>query len=495
MLLQTTYVLIIAVENYLDPKSFPKVDYASNDADDLKEVLINNRISQDENITVLKNKKATNAAIRTELDRLTKYVTSNDRIFVFFAGHGAYAGERNFILPTDSYKTDILSTGVSIEYILGILKKAKTNKCILLLDCCHSGFVPGTDERGIDDSFMADELSYKYRGEEYICGFASCKSSQTSISHHSLKNGVWTHYLIKALNGDAKGYYEKGLLFSGALQNYLNKEVSSFVPMNSAKKRKQTPVMFGNISDRFIIADLNNSIEEKRRIVAVEDNTLKEVSLLNLDSGNIKSLSGFIKGSHTTPKTIYSGANDFVQKIGKNEIKDEIDELAPQIKNVLNYKRKDVQADSGDGLGSIVTPDFTYSMELKQSNTNADEYVIIRRLEDFTNSHLVLGGDFNKLFDGLFKKLEFKVSRKIDVEALIDMVEEMEDNDSIEIDYNPSDTSTCTITFREFEYEIFVTSESIAFQTPYSTTPVKLIEAYKGMRAVLIDSGSLNLLS
>jgi hypothetical protein len=71
----------------------------------------------------------------------------------------------------------------------------------------------------------------------------------------------------------------------------------------------------------------------------------------------------------------------------------------------------------------------------------------------------------------------------------------MDSDDSSEVDYNPSETSTCTITFNKFDYEIYVTSESVSFQTPFNTKPVELIEAYKEMRMVLLDTPNLNLLS
>ncbi len=495
MLVQTTHILIVAIENYLDNSSFPKVDYAAKDADDLKQVIIKNKIGLEENITQLKNERATNTAIKTELDRIIKYATLNDRIIVFFAGHGTYTNNTNYILPVDSYKTNITDTGIPIEFILGNFKKSKSNKCIIFLDCCHSGFIPGDDERGIDESFMADELIYNYRNEEYCVGFSSCKSNEKSISHPILKNGVWTHFLIKALNGEGKNCYEGGLLFSEKLQGYLNKEVSAFVPMHSTKRRTQTPMMFGNLSDRFIIADLNESFNERQMLARAEDKSLKSVSLLNIETGDIKSLSGFVKKIHTVPKNYYSGANDFVQKIGDSEVKDEIEELAVEIKNEIGYSRKQVKVSFDNGSGAIVTPDFTYYVELNQSENQPNEYILTKTLDNFTNSNLVLGKEFNSIFDGIFKKLEFKTNSDIDVDSLIDTIEEMENQENIKVEYNPSDTSTCTIIFNEFDYEIFVTSDSISFQTPYNTTPLELINAYKDMKVVLLESQELNLLS
>ena len=128
MLTEITYALIIAIENYNQPEHFPKVDYATKDADNIKDALISSSITEEGNITLLKNEKATHTAIKTDLDRLTKYATSNDRILIFFAGHGSFENEINYILPVDSYKTKISITGISIEYILGALKSAKTKK-------------------------------------------------------------------------------------------------------------------------------------------------------------------------------------------------------------------------------------------------------------------------------------------------------------------------------------------------------------------------------
>jgi hypothetical protein len=495
MLSEITYALIVSVEDYNQSDDFPKVDYASKDADEIYEALVLSSVVEEDNIRRLKSHEATQASIKTELEKLIRHPTSNDKILFFFVGHGAYVNGTNWILPVDSYKSNINNTGISIEYILQSFKKSVTKKCILFLDCCHSGFEPESGIRDIDDAFMTDELLLKYKDEEYCCGFASSKSDEKSISHISLKNGVWSHYLIKALKGEANGYYKGGILFSNDLQSYLNKNVSTFVPKHSTKRRKQTPVMFGNITDKFIVADLNTLFEEKIRLASIEGSTFKAVTLLSQEDDSIKSLPGFVRGSHTVPKTFFPEANNFIARIGEDLIKDEINEIRTEVKKAYNYKRTDIEVAVEDGMGSIVTPDFSYSMEILQSKEDASEYVLLRRLEEFDKSNIVTSNEFNEIFEGLFQKLEFRLDKTLNIEELVDKVEDMLENDSISIDYDDLNMNSCSIKFNNFEYEIFVTQNSIAFQTVYKTTPVKLIEAYKNMKQVLLENSSLNLLS
>src|SRR6185312_5378005 len=197
-----TYALIIAVEEYNQSTSFTKVKYAKKDAEEVAEALIGIGVNKDD-IKLLINTDATNTAILYELDILIKRATEADRIIVFFAGHGTYSNEKNYIIPVDAYKTQIKGTCIAIDIIMGYLKKSLSKRNLLFLDCCHSGFEPGEAVRDDESDFLAEELMYSYKDETYCVGFASSKSHEKSISDPTLKNGVWSHFLIKALRGEA----------------------------------------------------------------------------------------------------------------------------------------------------------------------------------------------------------------------------------------------------------------------------------------------------
>lgn len=489
----TTYALIVAVEHYHQPKYFPRVKYATKDATEFAEALKLNGINEDD-IILLLDSGATKTAIEKEIASISRKTLENDRIIFYFSGHGAFENRENYLLPVDGYNDDISTTCVSIKFILGKLNKSLSERNLLFLDCCHSGFEPGTDTKDIDRNFLADELIYNSKDEEYTLGFASCKSNQKSISHPLLKNGVWSHFLIKSLKGDAENIYENGILFSDKLQTYLNKTTQKYVKMNTDDKKDQVPIIFGNLTDRFVIADLNPIFEERERVKKVHDISFTNIVLLSEEDGQVKSLPGFQKKFHTVPTYSNSATQSFIIKIGQTIVQDEISELSKQIRTELKYKLKEVEAYTDDGTGAINTPDFTYTIELMHSLENPQQYLLIRKLINFRSSEMVLKPEFNGIFSNHFEKLEFSLSKKIDIEKLIYSIEDLEVNEKIELDYDPSDLSKCTISIKGVSYDILVTSKSLSITANFKTSPHNLIMAYKETQKAILENPELKML-
>lgn len=488
-----SYALVVAVENYSNPQNFSKVKYAEKDAQDFIAAIQNINVHTDD-IKFLLNEKATKAAILAELKSLSRRTLENDRIILYFAGHGVFFNENNHIAPVDAYKSNLQDTCVPISEILGYLKIAACNRNLLFLDCCHSGFEPGDLIRDVDASFMADELKYLYKDEEYCIGFASCKSNQVSISDPKLKNGVWSHYLIKALKGETNKLYDKGLLFHDKLQSYLNKEVSEFVKMNTSDRKDQTPIVFGNHTDKFIVADLNPILDEKEKNRKVADISFSNVTMISEEDGKVKQLPGFQKGFHHVPTNIYAGANKYVQEWAAKIIEDEIDELSTEIGEQMKYKRKQLEAWTEKGKGTIDTPDFIYTMLIYQSDDDPSEYVLERKLSSFDGSKAMLEAELNSIFSLYFERLELDLPEKVVVEELIDTIEELEDKDTVSVDYNRLDLSSCTIRIKGLTCDIKVTESSLSIVYDQKTDPITLIKAFKETHKAILGNPELKLL-
>jgi len=495
MSLGITYALVIAVGNYNNPKHFPVIKFAVKDAQDFIKTLIEIGVERDD-IKPLLDSNATKTAIEQEIKAITRKVTENDRIIFYFSGHGAYESRDNYLLPVDCYNDDLISTSISIHSLLGILNSSLCERNILFIDCCHSGFEPGEHTKDIDRSFLADKLIYDAKDEEYTVGFASCKSNQISITDPVLKNSVWTHFLIRALTANVEHphkLYEQGLLYSDKLQDYLNRNTKEYVKMNTADKKDQVPVIFGNVTNKFIIADLNPIFEDRERKRVANDISLIKISIISEDGGLVKSLPGFKKG-HTVPTYINSTTDGFIKGIGKSIIEDEISSLAQQIRKSLRYKLKEVEANCEYGLGAINTPDFTYAMEITQSKESPNEYVLIKKLTNFSSSEMVLKPEFNQIFSKHFDRLEFSLSKRINIEKFINAVEDMEDNESIELEYDPLDLSQCTISVKEAEYEILLTTNTMSIAAINKTSPLKLITAFKETYNAVLANPDLKML-
>lgn len=488
-----TYVIVVAVENYNEAKDFPKVDFAKKDAEDFISVLKKLGLDDEDFVTLI-NEKATSAAIIQKVKKIAERALENDRIIFYFAGHGFYENGENLLGSVDAIKTAKLDTCVPLNKILGFLKKSLSKHKILFIDACHSGFEAGEYIRDGLDNFEADELIYLFRKEEYFIGFSSCKTNQTSISHVKLQNGVWSHFLIKALSGDVPELYTKGLLFSDKLQEYLNKQTSQFVKLNTVSKLDQTPIKFGSETDKFIIADLNPLFEERERNKKTSDLSFTKISLLNEESDSVKNLPGFQKGFHKVPTYVGSSPRKFIQEIGAKIIEDEISEISKEIKRALSYRRTELKVSVYDGGGSVTTPHFDYNISISQSEDDAGEYIVVRSLENFKDNEVVLNPEFNKVFSRHFDRLNFELNNSIDIEELIDKIESFPNDSPISVDYDSTNLSNCKIIIEGLDYEIYVDVDSISIRTNYDTNPEKLINAFKETHKLLQTNPELKLL-
>ncbi|MCX6240741.1 MAG: caspase family protein [Bacteroidetes bacterium] len=489
-----TYGIIISIENYNESTDFPKVDFASKDAQDFTEALLELGYNEDD-FLILSNEKATKTAILSKVKKFVTRVTGNDRIIFYFAGHGFYEEGQNLIAPVDAITTDKKGTCIPLLEIVDFLRTSQSSKNILFLDCCHSGFLTHDKIREAITSFKSEELIYQYGGEEFCVGYASCKSDEESISHLKLHNGVWTHFLVKALSGYAGNIYEEGLLFSDKLQSYLRKETSEFVKLHTTKKRDQTPVKFGSETDKFIIADLTAIFEERekeRMKKELEEQaasfSFEDISFISEEDGSVKSLPGFIRGRHSVPSRVNSTANNFIKSIGHKIIQEEISEISQELQKHLKYSRAKLKATTDNGSGSIETPDFDYSIEIYQSEEDSGTYVLSRKIEYIKNPEIINNPLFNRTFNGTFDNLRIAVHKKIDIAKFIDKIEALEESELIDLDYDPSDLSSCTLSISGNSQTILVTGNSICFQSNSKTSPAELVEAYKKTQQALILS-------
>ena len=484
-----TYALIIAVQNYNQPADFPSLKFVDNDGNEMKNSLTTAGVDP-VNIMTLTDGTATKTAIEQEIQRISRSATDLDQIIFYFSGHGAYDSAENWILPVDTYNVDIVHTAVSINYLLGILKKSKSKRVILFLDCCHSGFEPGDDTKTTNKSFLADELISSLRLETYMVGFASCKSHERSITHPQLKHSVWTYFLLQALKGEAEGVYMNGVLLCNNLQTYLTHSTREYVNFNTTDRKEQTPVMFGNLTDNFVIADLNPVFDERKRKRLADAVSLTNVSMHSVDDGNIKSLPGF-KSGHRLPDRYNYTTDHFVKTVGHEIVEEDISELSRQIREEMGYTIDEIEASSEDGSGTINTADFTYSVDIALSVNDFKKYIITRRLENFKESEIVFDSTFNQIFSKHFNELKFSFSKNIDIKKIIRIVEKVSNP---KVKYNPSDLSSCILEFNELTHDVKLEADSLTILSKNNTNPQALINSFKLTQIAILSNASLSLL-
>jgi hypothetical protein len=139
------------------------------------------------------------------------------------------------------------------------------SRAMFFLDACHSGAINLKSERGIVDHMDEKEVRKFFDAAEHKVLFAACKFSQKSISAPPLKHGVWTHQLLRALRGeDSKALVKRKYLTASSLQDFWAVTVPIAVRAVRSDELKQTPVMYGSLTNDFEIADLTPLIDGKK---------------------------------------------------------------------------------------------------------------------------------------------------------------------------------------------------------------------------------------
>ncbi len=166
-------------------------------------------------IKMLLGKDVTKANIEREIRELGKKASSEDVVFLFFAGHGFYQrdasaknGMKNYIVCYDR-------PHLSDEELNDYLKAIKTSKTVFAFDCCYSGGIAkkgkmtrgdkeipipegtkGVVKQGRDDFFFEDKVI-----------ISSADDNQTAIEvGGNINHGIFTYHFGKAMeNADLNG--------------------------------------------------------------------------------------------------------------------------------------------------------------------------------------------------------------------------------------------------------------------------------------------------
>lgn len=188
----------------------------------------------DKQVSVIIDEGATKRKIISNMKRIFNQADSNDVILFYFSGHG----EKNAFLPIDfdGYLNRLKHSEIST-----LLKNSKARLKICIADACHAGAL----EEGADQKF---NFSKKY-GEldQEIALMLSSKAEEVSVENAGLRQGIFTHFLIKGLKG-AADIDENGEVTIEEVYEYVRQNVSFYT------NNYQTPVLYGNFDKDLTIS-------------------------------------------------------------------------------------------------------------------------------------------------------------------------------------------------------------------------------------------------
>ncbi|WP_338762372.1 caspase family protein [Bernardetia sp. ABR2-2B] len=189
------WAVVVGVASYT---AMPTLRYSDDDAYQMYAFLKSPEggALSDNQITLLVDENATKSQIINSLNQKFQAASENDLVIFYYAGHGL---EGSFI-PYDYNGTE--STKLLHKDVQDIFTSCKAKNKLFIADACHSGSssenLRGNVKATMDKYYQA--LAKTSGGTALMM---SSKAEETSLENKTIRQGVFSYYLIRGLKGEA----------------------------------------------------------------------------------------------------------------------------------------------------------------------------------------------------------------------------------------------------------------------------------------------------
>ena len=264
--------LIIGNSKYEDTR-LARLVMPDVDVEAMKEVLQDPQIGGFDDVTALVNEPGD--SIRRSIARFFAEKKRSDLLLLYFSGHGVRDDRGDLYLAVKDTELNLLSgTAIPASYITGETDRSRSQRQVLILDCCHSGaFARGA--KGTPGARVGTATAFKGAGYGRVV-LTATDSTQYAWEGDEVtgegENSVFTYYLIQGLKtgeADADG---DGRITLDELYDYVYERVKSETPRQTPGKwtyRQQGELVIARnpqpvIKPAELPSELQQTIEDSR---------------------------------------------------------------------------------------------------------------------------------------------------------------------------------------------------------------------------------------
>jgi len=220
-----SYALVIGIAHYEKLPDSAQLHYPDRDAESIYTTLISEQGGQfpANHVHMLTGEQASKANILQELENWLPSVTApEDRVLIYFAGHGFISAGKGYLAPYDIDLHDIPDTSISMTTLgtlIGTTIKGKWK--VLLTDACHSGAItPETTPAELNHLLLDVHQS--------IFSLTASRDREQSFESPDWGggHGIFTYYVVRGLGGEADTNGD-GIVTADELAEYVHTNVRS----------------------------------------------------------------------------------------------------------------------------------------------------------------------------------------------------------------------------------------------------------------------------
>jgi hypothetical protein len=301
-----SYAFLVAVQHY-DKAEFDSLEYTENDVRELAGVLEKTGYRSDNIVLMTQSTGARNtrylptaANIRRELRLMLSELGSQDTVLLAFSGHGLqFSGEKeSYFCAADARLAD-RSTLIALGEVYRALDQCPVAAKVLLVDACRNdprSKLAKSARKSISLETVARPQALAPPGG--IAALFSCSAGQQSYEHPVLQHGVFFHFVIRALSGEADLDKDREISLA-ELEQYAAKNVQRYSRVQLGQP--QTPERRGEARGLLTLARLSdpNSISLPPTAGHVLENSLG-MKLVLVPAGDQTLLFGDPRGDRRT---------------------------------------------------------------------------------------------------------------------------------------------------------------------------------------------------
>ena len=192
----------------------------------------------DDHIRILIDEEATKENITNTMRDVFSQAGPSDLVMLYFSGHGL----KGSFLPIDF---DGYNNKIYHEEINEILESSPAKYKLCIADACHSGSLfamKGNVENALNNYYKS--LAQAQSGTALIM---SSKSDETSLESSGLRQGVFSHFLIRGLKGEADVNGNQ-IVSVQELFDFIGENVRTYTGM------RQSPVIKGDYDEKMTVS-------------------------------------------------------------------------------------------------------------------------------------------------------------------------------------------------------------------------------------------------
>jgi len=229
-----SWALVIGINAY---RHTSPLEIARADAEAIRDILIRNFKFPKKNVCTLLDGKATRARI---MEKFLSYeaLGPDDRLLVFFAGHGhtvkGARGSIGYLVPVDG-KEKNKSSLIRWDDLTRNADIIPAKHVLFIMDACYSGLAIQRSATPGERRFVTDMMQ---RSSRQVIAAGKADELVADGGGPTGNNSIFTGYLIQGLAGDAAD--EEGVITASNLMSYAYRKVAT------DSRSNQTP-HFGHI--------------------------------------------------------------------------------------------------------------------------------------------------------------------------------------------------------------------------------------------------------